>query len=195
MANLFVAIDRTSKFAVVRLEEKANTKTAPAFLDALVEAVAYAIHTVLPPLGTFPSEIPCQAMDNGIQFADLPKNRNGPTARFRGHPFDRACGRHQIEHRLTKPNHPFRDICFANALSGKAWTNGQLLSDCKQSLASQRVERPLLGDCPQSPAGQRDRTIKEATTVRRCRYVSHDDLRRHLGDFMSAYNFAGRLKT
>jgi hypothetical protein len=25
--------------------------------------------------------------DNGIQFADLPKNRQGPAARFRGHPF------------------------------------------------------------------------------------------------------------
>ncbi|MGO1305519.1 MAG: integrase core domain-containing protein, partial [Sphingomonas parapaucimobilis] len=48
----------------------------------------------------------------GIQFADLPKNRDGPTARLRGHPFDRACWRHEIEHRLTKPNHP--------------WTNGQV---------------------------------------------------------------------
>jgi hypothetical protein len=28
--------------------------------------------------------------DNGIQFADLSKNRDGPTARWRGHPFDRA---------------------------------------------------------------------------------------------------------
>ena len=50
--------------------------------------------------------------DNGIQFADLPKNRSGPTALWRGHPFDRACQRHDIEHRLTKPNHP--------------WTNGQV---------------------------------------------------------------------
>ena len=96
--HLFVAIDRTSKFAFVRLEERANTKTSTAFLDALVEAVPYKIHTVL--------------TDNGIQFADLPKNRNGPTARFRGHPFDRACCRHGIEHRPTRPNHP--------------WTNGQV---------------------------------------------------------------------
>ncbi|MCX5494082.1 hypothetical protein OSH11_05185 [Kaistia dalseonensis] len=34
--------------------------------------------------------------DNGIQFADppiaeLPKNRSGPTARWRGHAFDRGC--------------------------------------------------------------------------------------------------------
>lgn len=96
--HLFVAIDRTSKFAFARLLNKADTRTARAFLDELVETVPYRIHTVL--------------TDNGIQFADLPKNRTGPTAMYRGHPFDRACQRHGIEHRLTKPNHP--------------WTNGQV---------------------------------------------------------------------
>jgi hypothetical protein len=89
---LFVAIDRTSKLAVVELVEKADVRAAVAFLDALVKAVPYRIHTVL--------------TDNGIQFADLPKNRQGPTARFRGHPFDRLCLLHGIEHRLTRPNHP-----------------------------------------------------------------------------------------
>jgi hypothetical protein len=71
-----------------------------------------------------------------------------------GHPFDRACWRHGIEHRLTKPKHP--------------WTNGQ-------------VERM-------------NRTIKEAT-VKRYHYDSHDQLRSHVSDFVSAYNFARRLKT
>ena len=137
---LYVAIDRTSKFAFVQLVDKANTVTAREFLDALVAAVPYKIEIIL--------------TDNGIQFADLPKNRSGPTALFRGHPFDRACQRHGIEHRLTKPNHP--------------WTNGQ-------------VERM-------------NRTIKEAT-VQRYYYDSHDQLRRHLDDFVSAYNFGRRLKT
>ena len=95
---LFVAVDRTSKFAFVELHEKADRPTAVRFLEALIAAVPYRLHTVL--------------TDNGIQFADLPKNRQGPTALFRGHPFDRACHRHGIEHRLTKPNHP--------------WTNGQV---------------------------------------------------------------------
>jgi transposase InsO family protein len=95
---LFIAIDRTSKLAFARLVEKANTATAVAFLDELVQAIPYRIDVVL--------------TDNGIQFADLPKNRKGPTAAFRGHPFDRACRCHGIEHRLTKPNHP--------------WTNGQV---------------------------------------------------------------------
>jgi transposase InsO family protein len=137
---LYVAIDRTSKFAFVQLVEKANTVTAREFLDALVAAVPYKIEIIL--------------TDNGIQFADLPKNRSGPTALWRGHPFDRACQRHGIEHRLTKPHHP--------------WTNGQ-------------VERM-------------NRTIKEAT-VQRYYYDTHDQLRRHLDDFVSAYNFGRRLKT
>ena len=38
---LFVAIDRTSKFAFVQLVEKANRVTASAFLTALVPAVPY----------------------------------------------------------------------------------------------------------------------------------------------------------
>ena len=36
--------------------------------------------------------------------------------------------------------------------------------------------------------------LKEAT-VRRYHYESHDQLRRHLGDFVAAYNFARRLRT
>jgi hypothetical protein len=39
-----------------------------------------------------------------------------------------------------------------------------------------------------------NRTIKDAT-VKRYYYESHDQLRQHLTDFVSAYNFARRLKT
>jgi len=45
--HLFVAIDRTSKFAFVQLVESATRVTASAFLEALVAAVPYRIHTVL----------------------------------------------------------------------------------------------------------------------------------------------------
>ncbi len=95
---LFVAIDRTSKFAFVRVEESATVQTATAFLQELIDALPYRIHTVL--------------TDNGIQFCDLPSRRNGPTARLRMHMFDRVCEGNSIEHRTTKPNHP--------------WTNGQV---------------------------------------------------------------------
>ena len=39
-----------------------------------------------------------------------------------------------------------------------------------------------------------NRTIKDAT-VKRYHYDSHDQLSRHLADFVSAYNFRRRLKT
>ena len=44
---LFVGIDRTSKFAVAQLVEKANRKTAREFLELLLEAVPYKTHTIL----------------------------------------------------------------------------------------------------------------------------------------------------
>ena len=51
-----MAIDRTSKFALVELVERADMQAAVRFLEALVAAVPYRIHTVL--------------TGNGIQFAD-----------------------------------------------------------------------------------------------------------------------------
>ena len=95
---LFVAVDRLSKFAFAQLHDAATVKTAAAFLQALIEAVPFKIHTVL--------------TDNGVQFCDPPSRRSGPTARWRLHIFNRICREHDIEHRLTKPNHP--------------WTNGQV---------------------------------------------------------------------
>ena len=89
--HLFVAIDRTSKFAFVQLHRQADRPTAVSFLEALLEAVPYHLHTIL--------------TDNGIQFADLPKNRDGWTARYRVHRFDQICRENGIEHRLTTPNH------------------------------------------------------------------------------------------
>jgi transposase InsO family protein len=97
---LFLAIDRVSKFAHVAFSE-ANTKpNGAAFLREVVATFPYAIHTVL--------------TDNGMAFADLPKNRGRYpeiAALFGGHIFDRVCREHGIEHKLTRPYHP--------------WTNGQ----------------------------------------------------------------------
>ena len=50
--HLFVAIDRTSKFAFAELHEKATRATAANFLRALIAAVPYKIHTVLTDNGT-----------------------------------------------------------------------------------------------------------------------------------------------
>jgi transposase InsO family protein len=106
---LFVAIDRTSKFAVARLIDKANRKTAWEFLEDVLEAVPYRIHTILTPSHGLQANH-CRAVDNGIQFAEQPRNRNTVTSRPMR--FDMICEANGIEYRLTKPNHP--------------WTNGQV---------------------------------------------------------------------
>ena len=95
---LFVAIDRTSKIAYAELHDKSDRKVSTAFLRNLSDAVPYEIHTVL--------------TDNGSQFCHPPRYRNGPTAQWLTHMFDLCCNGHGIEHRLTKPKHP--------------WTNGQV---------------------------------------------------------------------
>ena len=64
---LFVAIDRTAKLAFAALHEKSDRPTAAHFLGDLISAVPYRIHTVL--------------TDNGLQFTDLPRIRNGEIAR------------------------------------------------------------------------------------------------------------------
>ena len=91
--RLFVAIDRTSKFAYVELHERAGKMVAAQFLRNLIAAVPYRIHTIL--------------TDNGIQLT----NRKQDTSAFE-HIFDRVCRENDVDHRLTKVNHP--------------WTNGQV---------------------------------------------------------------------
>jgi hypothetical protein len=44
---LFVGIDRTSKFAITQLVDKADRRTAWEFLEHLLNAVPYRIHTIL----------------------------------------------------------------------------------------------------------------------------------------------------
>ncbi len=86
--RLFVAIDRTSKFAFVRLVESAGKMEAAQFLRDLIEAVPYRIHTVL--------------TDNGVQFT--PRKQD---VWDMGHIFDRVCAENGIEYRLTQINHPW----------------------------------------------------------------------------------------
>jgi transposase-like protein len=85
--NLFIAIDRTSKFAFVRLEKRAGKMEAAQFLRDLLQALPYRIHTVL--------------TDNGIQFTNRALD-----AHASAHILDRVCSENGIEHRLTKLRHP-----------------------------------------------------------------------------------------
>ena len=96
----------------------------------------YTIHTVL--------------TDNGVQFVQHDKQAESG---FVAHIFGAGCAANGIEHRQTKPHHP--------------WTNGQ-------------AERMV-------------RTIKDAT-VKSFHYASIHDLRRHVRDWLLAYNYAKQLK-
>jgi hypothetical protein len=96
--TMVLAIDRVSKLTYAEFRDDAGKMNGADLLRGVVAAFPYAVHTVL--------------TDNGMAFADLPRNRNGPTRRHLGaHVFDRVCAENGIEHRLTKPCHP--------------WTNGQ----------------------------------------------------------------------
>ena len=132
---LFVAVDRTSKLVFARIYRKATKLVAAGFLKSLIRNVPYTIHTVL--------------TDNGVQFVQ----REQGTALTFPHIFGRVARENNVEHRLTKPYHP--------------WTNGQ-------------AERMF-------------RTIKEAT-VKSFHYSSIEELRRHVRDWLAAYNFAKPLK-
>ena len=89
--RLFVATDRTSKFAFARLVGSAGKMEAAQFLRGLIAAVPYRIHTVL--------------TDNGVRFT--PRKQDVWDSR---HIFDRVCDENDIEHRLTKVNHPWTNV-------------------------------------------------------------------------------------
>ncbi len=91
--SLFVAIDRTSKFVFAELMTSAKRADACAFLRRLIAAVPYRIHTIL--------------TDNGSVFAPPPNAKQQGKREF-----GKICVAHGIDHRLTKPYHP--------------WTNGQV---------------------------------------------------------------------
>jgi transposase InsO family protein len=105
--QMLVAIDRTSKFAFVELHQRVSRSTAADFLRRLIEAVPYKVHTIL--------------TDNGTHFT-TPGNICSAAKDIRvaldageivwAHAFELACARAYIDHRLTKPRHP--------------WTNGQV---------------------------------------------------------------------
>jgi transposase InsO family protein len=104
---LFVAIGRTSKFAFAQLHAKATPRVAGDFLRALVEAVPYKVHTGLTDNGTPVTDPSGDGWTPGEIKEMLARKEP-----FRCHSFELACAQLDIEHRLTKPRHP--------------WTNGQV---------------------------------------------------------------------
>ena len=86
--QMYVAVDRTSKFAYAKLYNRKTAQTAAEFLKGLLKITPYKIHTIL--------------TDNGRQFTHL------KTDKFVSeHIFDRLCKKGGIQHRLTKVCHPW----------------------------------------------------------------------------------------
>lgn len=87
---LYVAVDRACKYVFAEIHASPTMQAAAEFLDRLIKAVPYTIHTVL--------------TDNGVQFTyqllqDKPKRKI--------HVFDQRCRQNGIEHRLTQFRHPW----------------------------------------------------------------------------------------
>jgi transposase-like protein len=94
---LFVAIDRTSKYAYFELHEHQTKENSCLFLSNLLKDCPYKINKIL--------------TDNGAQFTyELLAIHLRPKDHI--HSFDQICQDNNIEHRLTQFRHP--------------WTNGQV---------------------------------------------------------------------
>lgn len=94
---LFVAVDRTSKVAFAELQPQATKTLAADFLRRVLSKLPYQVHKIL--------------TDNGIQFGNMPHQPHALRPRGGPHIFGRVCDQHGVEHRFTKPAHP--------------WANGQ----------------------------------------------------------------------
>ena len=88
---------------MTQLIDKPERRATWAFLEHLLKAVRYRIHTILT------DNLVLSEVEGGVQFAEQPRSRN--TAWSRQMRFEMICEANDIEHRLTKPNHP--------------WTNGR----------------------------------------------------------------------
>jgi len=91
---VFVAIERTTRFAWVAVVPGRGAAAIAATMARFLAAFPGKVHTVL--------------TDNGAEFTDrfgghVPRRTGRPSGR---HPFDHLCAAHGIQHRLTRPYTP-----------------------------------------------------------------------------------------
>jgi hypothetical protein len=105
---MFLAIDRVSKFVHVAFLGANAKVNGAAFLREVVRAFPHRIHTVL--------------TDNGVALTPNASTRWDLSR----HIFDRVCDEHGIEHRLTKPYHPWT----TDEVEQSLWREPVLFSSC-----------------------------------------------------------------
>ena len=93
-AFVFAAIERTTRFVHVEVIADRRAATVAACLERFLDAFGHPVHTIL--------------TDNGSEFTDRFgdarwRKRTAGTGR---HPFDQACARRRIAHKLTRPYRP-----------------------------------------------------------------------------------------
>lgn len=98
---LFIVVDRASKIVLAWICRKVTKLVAAAFRKTPVKTVPDRIHTVL--------------TDNGVPFIQHDKRAASGLV---GQVFGPVCAENGIEHRLTKPYHPWT-ICQAERM---VWT-------------------------------------------------------------------------
>ena len=86
--QMYVAVDRTSKYVYASVYDRKTNQTAVEFLKELLEIVPYKIHTIL--------------TDNGRQFTIPVRSKKSSLSIF-----DKLCDKEGIRHKLTKPYHPW----------------------------------------------------------------------------------------
>jgi len=130
---MLVAIDRTSKLAFAELHDRATRRVAADFRRRLVAAVPDRVHTVLTDNGTHVTD----PTGDGSTPSDIRTMRDAGET-FRCHAFEPACADNDIDHRLTKPNHP--------------WTNGQV-ERMNRTLKAATVRRSRVTNRPACDRG------------------------------------------
>lgn len=94
---LFVAVDRTSKYAYAEIYNSQTISNSAAFLRNLIKIVPYKIHRIL--------------TDNGVQFSYNPLDERSKP-KNKKHAFQEICTENNTIHKTTRFRHP--------------WTNGQV---------------------------------------------------------------------
>ena len=153
---MFLAIDRVPRVHPRRLLRCRHQDERRGLPARGRRGSPYAIHIVI--------------TDSGMAFAGLPRCRDGPTARWTGHIFDRVCSEDGIEPRLAEPYHPwttdeFEQPLFASgaiflrrvgdraAKSGaRRWEPRRAAYDGRSSFAAPVRARRRLGPCGVQPS-------------------------------------------
>ena len=92
---VFVAIERSTRFVHAEVIGKRDGATVAACFERFLAAFGHPVHTVI--------------SDNGGEFTDrfaVLKPGKGADVPTGGHPFDKVCAAHAIEHRLIRPARP-----------------------------------------------------------------------------------------